>query len=83
MVFNLEINDPPKTSEVKKILLSLGFSNAVFVFKETNNNFETASKNLFNVSSQTINSLNPVELIDAEKVVFTLDALTSLSEVLS
>ena len=33
--------------------------------------------------SQTINSLNPVDLINAEKVVFTEDALTSLAEVLS
>jgi len=83
VIDNLEINDPPKTSQVKKILTSLGFSNAVFVFKERNNNFETASNNLFNVSSQTINSLNPVDLIDAEKVVFTVDALSSLSEALS
>ena len=65
------------------MLSKLGFSNAVFVFKEKNQNFEIASKNLFNIRSQTINSLNPVDLINAEKVVFTEDALTSLAEVLS
>ena len=83
VIDSLEINEPPKTSEIKNLLSKLGFSNAVFVFKEKNQNFEIASKNLFNVSSQTINSLNPVDLINAEKVVFTADALTSLAEVLS
>ena len=83
VIDSLEINEPPKTSEIKNLLSKLGFSNAVFVFKEKNQNFEIASKNLFNISSQTINSLNPVDLINAEKVVFTADALTSLAEVLS
>jgi len=83
VVDSLKINEPPKTSEVKNLLLKLDLSNAVFVFKENNKNFDIASKNLFNVSSQTINSLNPVDLIKAEKVVFTLDAITSLTEVLS
>ena len=61
----------------------LGLTNAVFVLKEKNLNFEIASKNLFNISSQTVNSLNPVDLISAEKVVFTVDAINSLAEVLS
>ena len=60
----------------------LGLTNAVFVFKEKNPNFEIASNNLFNISSQSVNSLNPVDLINAEKVVFTVDAINSLAEVL-
>ena len=83
VVDSLKINEPPKTSEIKDLLLKLGFSAAVFVFKERDKNFDIASKNLFNVSSQTINSLNPVDLIKAKKVVFTLDAITSLTEVLT
>ena len=83
IVDSLKINEPPKTSEIKDLLLKLGFSAAVFVFKERDKNFDIASKNLFNVSSQTINSLNPVDLIKAKKVVFTLDAITSLTEVLT
>ena len=83
VVDSLKINEPPKTSEIKDLLLKLGFSAAVFVFKERDENFDIASKNLFNVSSQTINSLNPVDLIKAKKVVFTLDAITSLTEVLT
>ena len=62
---------------------SLSLTNAVFVFKEKNLNFEIASNNLFNISSQTVNSLNPVDLINAEKVVFTVDAINSLAEVLA
>ena len=83
VIDNLEINEPPKTSELKKIVSGLGLSNAVFVFKEKNQNFEIASNNLFNISSQTVNSLNPVDLISAEKVVFTVDAINSLAEVLA
>ena len=80
---SLEINEPPKTSEIRKIVAGLGLSNAVFVFKEKNQNFEIASNNLFNISSQTVNSLNPVDLINAEKVVFTVDAINAVSEVLA
>ena len=80
---SLEINEPPKTSEIRKIVAGLGLSNAVFVFKEKDPNFEIASNNLFNLSSQTVNSLNPVDLISAEKVVFTVDAINSLAEVLA
>ena len=83
VVDSLEINEPPKTSEIKKLLSKLGFLKAVFVFKERDLNFERASNNLFNLSSQTINSLNPVDLINAEKVVFTEEAITSLAEILS
>ena len=83
VIDNLEINEPPKTSELKKIVSGLGLTNAVFVFKEKNLNFEIASNNLFNISSQTVNSLNPVDLISAEKVVFTVDAINSLAEVLA
>lgn len=83
VIDNLEINQPPKTSEIKKIVAGLGLSNAVFVFKEKNENFDIASHNLFNINSQTINSLNPVDLINAEKVVFTVDAINSVSEVLT
>ena len=80
---SLEINEPPKTSEIRKIVAGLGLSNAVFVFKEKNQNFEIASNNLFNISSQTVNSLNPIDLINAEKVVFTVDAINAVSEVLA
>ena len=82
VIDSLEINEPPKTSELKKIVSDLSLTNAVFVFKEKNLNFELASNNLFNISSQTVNSLNPVDLISAEKVVFTVDAINSLAEVL-
>ena len=83
VINNLEINDPPKTSEVKNLLLNLNLHKAVFVLHERNKNFEIASNNLFNVKIQTIQSINPLELITADKVVFTSPAIKSLEEVLS
>ena len=83
VINNLEINDPPKTSEVKNLLLNLNLDKAVFVLHERNKNFEIASNNLFNVKIQTIQSINPLELITADKVVFTSPAIKSLEEVLS
>ena len=82
IINNLEINEPPKTSEVRNLLLNLSLSKAVFVLHERNKNFEIASHNLFEVKIQTINSINPLELINADKVVFTVPAIKSLEEVL-
>jgi large subunit ribosomal protein L4 len=82
IINNLEINEPPKTSDVRNLLLNLNLSKAVFVLHERNKNFEIASHNLFEVKIQTINSLNPLELINADKVVFTVPAIKSLEEVL-
>ena len=83
IVNNLEIDKPPKTSKVRNILLNLEISNAVFLLDEKDPNFEQANKNLFNTKIQTINSINPLELINAEKVVITISALEALKEILS
>ena len=64
-------------------LKSLKAKSANQIAKEKNLNFEIAANNLFNINSQTVNSLNPVELISAEKVVFTVDAINSLAEALA
>lgn len=82
LIDSLEINTPPKTSDVKKILKNLDLFKVVFVLDERDENFELASKNLFNVKVQTIHSLNPLELINAEKVIFTSNAFKSIEEVI-
>ena len=82
LIDSLEINTPPKTSDVKKILKNLDLFKAVFVLDERDKNFELASKNLFNVKVQTIHSLNPLELINTEKVIFTSNAFKSIEEVI-
>ena len=54
----------------------------MFVLAEKDKKFELASKNLFNTKVQTVHSLNPVEIINSEKVVITASAIKSLQEVL-
>ena len=82
VITSIEINEPPTTSQVRNILLNLNLSNAVFVLAEKDKKFELASKNLFNTKVQTVHSLNPVEIINSEKVVITASAFNSLQEVL-
>ena len=83
LIDSLEINSPPKTSDVKRILKNLDLFKVVFVLNERDENFELASKNLFNVRVQTVHSLNPLELINAEKVIFTSSAIKSIEEVIT
>lgn len=83
LVKDLEIKEPPKTSEVKNILSKLDLSSAVFVLDETNINLKKASKNLHQVQIQTVDSLNPTRLINAEKVVCTPKTIELLKKVLS
>lgn len=83
LVKDLEIKEPPKTSEVRNILSKLDLSSAVFVLDETNINLKKASKNLHQVQIQTVDSLNPTRLINAEKVVCTPKTIELLKKVLS
>ena len=79
----LEINNPPKVSQIKKILIDLEISTAVLVLPEKNEALNLASRNLNNLNIQTISSLNPSALVNAEKVVITVDTVTSLEKKLS
>ena len=79
----LEINNPPKVSQIKKILIDLEISTAVLVLPEKNEALNLASRNLNNLNIQTISSLNPSTLVNAEKVVITVDTVTSLEKKLS
>jgi len=83
LIDSLEINTPPKTSEVKRILKNLDLLKVVFVLDERDTNFELASKNLFNVRVHTVHSLNPLDLISAEKVIFTASAIKAIEEIIS
>ena len=79
----LEISSPPRVSQIKKILVDLEISSAVLVLPEKNEALNLASRNLNNLNIQTINSLNPSTLVNAEKVVITVDTVTSLEKKLS
>ena len=79
----LERSSPPRVSQIKKILVDLEISSAVLVLPEKNEALNLASRNLNNLNIQTISSLNPSALVNAEKVVITVDTVTSLEKKLS
>ena len=83
IITDLLISEPPKTSEVKKLLSNLKISSAVFVLPEKDINLVKASSNLHQVQIQTLNSMDPTTLIKAEKVIFVPKTLEALAEVLS
>ena len=79
----INIDEPPKSSQVKKILSDIGASKALVVLSKNNEQINKASKNLKEWDVLTINSMNPSVLINADKVVVTSETINSLTEVLS
>ena len=82
-VNDLQIDEPVKSSQVKTILSDLGLNTALIVLSSSNDNLNKASKNLTQCKVQTISSLDPSALIQAEKVLVTSATLDKLTEVLS
>ena len=82
-VKDLKIDEPVKSSQVKTILADLGLNTALIVLSSSNDNLYKASKNLTQCKVQTITSVDPSALIQAEKVVVTSATLEKLTEVLS
>ena len=76
----IEIEEPPKSSKVKKILNNLGIKKAIFVLDSQNETLNRASKNIAGVDIQIVNSINPSVLINAEKVVITSKTVDLLEE---
>ena len=83
IVKEIQIDEPPKSSQVKTILSNLGAQRALIIISETNENLIKASKNLTECKIQTINSLDPSALIQADKVLVTSDALEKITDNLS
>ena len=82
-VTDLQIDEPVKSSQVKTILSDLGLNTALIVLSSRNDNLNKASKNLTQCKVQTISSIDPSALIQAEKVIVTSATLEKLTEVLS
>ena len=82
-VNDLQIDEPIKSSQVKTILSDLGLNTALIVLSSNNDNLNKASKNLTQCKVQTISSLDPSALIQAENVLVTSATLDKLTEVLS
>ena len=79
----INIDEPPKSSQVKKILSDIGVSRALVVLSKNNEQLNKASKNLKECDVLTISSINPSLLINADNVVVTSETINSLTEVLS
>ena len=77
---DLQIESPPKSSQIKTILSDLGISNAVFVVSKKDEVLNLATRNFSNLKVQTLSSLNPSALANAEKVVITSETVPSLEE---
>jgi large subunit ribosomal protein L4 len=82
-VNDLQIDKPVKSSQVKTILSDLGLNTALIVLSSDNDNLNKASKNLTQCKVQTISSIDPSALIQAEKVLVTSATLEKLTEVLA
>ena len=82
-VNDLKIDEPVKSSQVKTILSDLGLNTALIILSSRNDNLNKASKNLTQCKVQSISSIDPSALIQAEKVVVTSATLEKLTEVLS
>ena len=79
----INIDEPVKSSQVKKILSDIGISKALVVLNKNNEQLNKASKNLKECDVLTISSINPSLLINADNVVVTSETINSLTEVLS
>jgi len=79
----ISIDSPPKSSQVKLLLTDLGLKSALAILPANNETLSLASKNLNEFNIQTISSIDPSELVKAEKVLITSETLKSLNKVLS
>ena len=79
----INIDEPAKSSQVKKILSDIGISKALVVLNKNNEQLNKASKNLKECDVLTISSINPSLLINADNVVVTSETINSLTKVLS
>ncbi len=78
--FNLETN---KTSEVKSILKQLtSDKNILIVVEELNDNLILATRNLKNVVLLQTSEINTYDVIAADTMIITSDAVKTLEEVL-
>ena len=79
----IKIDEPVKSSQVKRILSDIGVTKALVVLNKNNEQLNKASKNLKECDVLTIRSINPSLLINAENVVVTSETINSLTEDLS
>tara|TARA_Y100001970_G_scaffold250734_1_gene322807 strand:- start:24622 stop:25251 length:630 start_codon:yes stop_codon:yes gene_type:complete len=80
---DIQIDSPPKSSQVKELLNKLNLKTAVILLKEKNELLEIAARNLKEVELQLISSVNPPRLINAKAVLMTEEAIKELIKIFS
>lgn len=72
--------EAPKTKEILVKLKSFGEAKVLLVVEDFDENLYLASRNLHRVSVLTAAEVDPVSLVEAEKVVITVPALRQFEE---
>lgn len=72
--------DEPRTQALVKRLEELGVARGVLVDAELDRNLYLASRNVPGVFAVSVNQIDPVSLVGAEKVVMTTAAINAIQE---
>ncbi|WP_455367081.1 50S ribosomal protein L4 [Kaarinaea lacus] len=75
--------DAPKTKQLAEKLKALGLVDALIVVDELNDNLYLASRNLRNVDVCEAKRLNPVALVNSDKVLMTVNAVKQVEGMLA
>ncbi len=77
------IPSSPKTKELAAKLKLMDAKKILIIVDEINNELYLASRNIPGIEVSTVNTLNPVALVSAEKVIVTTAAVKIIEEQLS
>ena len=75
--------EAPKTKMLAEKLKTLDLSNALIVVDQLDDNLYLASRNLKNVDVCQAKSLNPVALVNSDKILMTVNAVKQVEEMLA
>ena len=72
--------DKPKTKEIASLLNEFSLSKVLIIIDELDMNLYLSTRNIPNVDVITVREINPVNLLKANKVAVTADALKQIEE---
>jgi large subunit ribosomal protein L4 len=73
----------PRTKVLLKKLSTICTKNVMIIKKVIDKNIFLASRNLYKITAMSVNSINPLILLNYKKILITLKALKRLEEILS
>ncbi len=80
VVDELKLNEI-KTKEMKKVLDSLNVNKGLVVLEENNKNVLLSTRNIPNVKTAGVNTINVYDILKYESFVVTKEALAKIEEV--